>query len=216
MAYSESGNFFRTGSSCHLRFLLIALGIVSTNCILVQQDRFPGIWKLVAECLPYEKDIRSNFLSLMENGKEGNKQDVLLKLNRDGTFRQCNEDLKEGRWISGKWELKEEQKVLLAFNRQYYGPRFDLLLQGDFFCSEGQLKVAGNVQKGKFMYPQKHPSFFESTLIDEEVLGKFTLQQVISTSSMVKETGSEETNVDSALAFDERQGDDDSLDSIFE
>jgi hypothetical protein len=137
----------------------------------------------------------------MENDKEGNEQDVLLKLNRDGTFRQCNEDCEEGRWISGKWELKEEQKLFLAFNRQYYGPRFDLLLQGDFFYSKGQLKVAGNVQKGKFMYPQKHPSFFESTLIDEEVLGKFTLQQAISTSSIVKETGSEETKLDSENQF---------------
>lgn len=181
-----------------LHLIFVALYFVATNGMLVQRERFPGVWKLFADCLPYEKDIRSKLLSLMDTDKEGDGQDALLKLNPDGTFRQCSEDYKEGRWISGKWKLKEGQppQLLLAFNRQYYGPRFDLLLEGDSFCSERQLEVTGTVQKGKFMYPQKHPSFFENMLIDVEVLGQFSLQQVISTSSVVKETEPEEVELD--------------------
>jgi hypothetical protein len=81
----------------------------------------PGIWKLTTDSLPYEFDIRSRLDKIIvsndndenENNEEdpNNNDDVadvtiLLKLNQDGTFRQCDEGYKEGRWVTGRWKLQ--------------------------------------------------------------------------------------------------------------
>eukprot|EP00980_Cylindrotheca_fusiformis_P029285 scaffold22850_cov179-Cylindrotheca_fusiformis.AAC.2 len=196
VARSKPGKPFESRSPRYLGLPFVVLCVATTNAMLVQRERFHGVWKLVTDCLPYERDIRSRLLGLLENDKE-NDQEFLLKLNPDGTFKQCNENYKEGKWISGNWELKEgkQQQLLLAFNRQYFGPRCDLMLQGESVSSDGQLAVDGNVQMGKFMYPAKHPRFFEATLVNKELLGQFTMQQVISTRSIMgRTTESEETN----------------------
>jgi hypothetical protein len=169
-----------------LWFLLPALFLVSTNCFSLQRRRFSGIWKLVADCLPFEQDIRSKLLGLVNEDEQGNDYDIILKLNPDGTFKQCNEGYREGRWISGKWELVEDTHLILGFNRQYYGPSFDVLLQGEEFSTEGKLNINGTVEKGKFIYPINHPSFFEHSLTSKEILGLFQLQQVIATNSVQK------------------------------
>ena len=103
------------------------------------QQRVPGIWKLTGT-LPFEPDIRSRLQGLVEN--ENNKDNdskspILLKLNQDGTFKQCDEGYTEGKWISGNWQLVEDlstksnsHKLVLAMNRQYYGPQFDVVLDG--------------------------------------------------------------------------------------
>ena len=91
--------------------------------------RLPGIWKLTSNALPYEQDIRSKLKGLMPDEQQ---EDILIKLNPDGSFKQCNEGYTEGRWLSGKWELSEESNTLmLAMRRQYFGPRFDVLLEGN-------------------------------------------------------------------------------------
>ena len=93
----------------------------------IHRQTMPGIWKLTTDSLPYEHDIRSrldNRIASNESNAEkkninnnnvnkpnSNNDDVagatiLLKLNQDGTFRQCDEGYQEGRWVAGRWKLK--------------------------------------------------------------------------------------------------------------
>jgi hypothetical protein len=51
--------------------------------------------------------------------------------------------------------------------------------------ADGQLRIDGQVQKGKFMYPQTHPAFFDQPMINREPLGPFILEQTLSTNSIV-------------------------------
>lgn len=130
--------------------------------------------------MPFEPDIRSKLKGMLY---ETSPEEVLIKLNPDGSFKQCNEGYTEGRWLTGRWEVNDQKVLVLALRRQYYGPQFDVLLEGRI-DENPSLKVQGKVQKGKFMYPQKHPSFFESPLVDQETIGSFTLEQSIATFSV--------------------------------
>ncbi len=123
------------------------------------EEGIPGIWKLNTDSLPYELDIRSkldrSFSNDNNNNNKNNNNDsydnrdsILFKLNKDGTFKQCDEGYREGRWMTGRWKLqlqtaKEQPKnptannnpkilswlLILAMNRQYFGPPFDVLLE---------------------------------------------------------------------------------------
>ena len=154
----------------------------------------PGIWRLISSSLPYEQDIKSKLLNILE---ETTSEEILIKLNSDGSFRQCNEGYIEGRWMSGRWEESKDEpnsKVVFAFRRQYFGPRFDVILDGKLGKSteSGSLEITGTVKKGKFMYPFKHPTFFENIiLVNETSLGSFVLEQQISSSSILPETKEE-------------------------
>lgn len=160
----------------HLCFIILVFFVVSTNCFPLEKSRLPGIWKLVV--------ADQQVLSLVTDKNKDNDYEIIIKLNPDGTFKQCNEGYREGRWMSGRWKLTEGERLLLAMSRQYFGPSFDICLQGMGETRQGQLKVNGKVEKGKFMYPPNHPSFFDNTLIQNELLGSFTLEQVISTHSV--------------------------------
>jgi hypothetical protein len=163
------------------RIFVIAALIVSTNSFSLERRRFPGIWKLTSKSLPFEQDIRSKLNGLLSDGP---KEEILIKLNPDGSFKQCNEGFTGGRWMSGHWKLSEEKTLILAMRRQYYGPQFDVMLEGNI-QEEGQLKVEGQVRKGRFMYPQTHPSFFDKPLVNQEPLGPFTLEQSLATNSIL-------------------------------
>jgi hypothetical protein len=163
------------------RSLLIAALILAVQSFAVEKRKLPGIWRLVSNSLPYEQDIRSKLKGLLP---EEYKEEILIKLNPDGTFKQCNEGCKEGSWISGRWKLSDEKRLILAMNRQYYGPQFDVLLEGRIAQDE-QLTVQGQVQKGKFKYPKQHPSFFDQPLANQESLGLFTLEQYLSTYTLM-------------------------------
>jgi hypothetical protein len=185
--------------------------------------RVPGIWKLQIESLPiWEPDIRSQLQGLLSNGnaKSCCDSEILLKLNPDGTFKQCNEGYVEGKWISGNWKLimsddmnqnngnnTVRSKLILAFNRQYYGPQFDLVLEG---CLQGEnhkhggimgeecpqeshlaltrqpLSLQGSVRKGKYLHPRGHTSFFDPPfLASPETIGPFHMQQSFSSYSIL-------------------------------
>ena len=122
----------------------------------IRQRVLPGIWKLTTASLPYELDIRSKLDKRFstESGTNDESGDaILLKLNDDGTFKQCNEGYREGRWVTGRWKAQVVEKedgntpddnssssssksksnkcvlLLLAMNRQYFGPPYDVLLE---------------------------------------------------------------------------------------
>ncbi|KAG7374675.1 hypothetical protein IV203_013770 [Nitzschia inconspicua] len=195
-----------------LSFLLLLLLCYHTSLSFSPElsQRLPGIWKLRTESLPNVPDIRSRLQRLLagdKNQKQNTNKDVeiLLKLNPDGTFKQCNEGYKEGKWISGIWRLMDDSsssngtKVVLAMNRQYFGPQFDLVLEGclRYYDDGGQtfngnaepggetnrlLALLGNVQKGKYLHPRGHPSFS-----NREIVGQFHMEQSLSTYSILGE-----------------------------
>lgn len=215
----------------------------------------PGIWKLTTNSLPYELDIRSKLnkrFSSSEVTVDRNDDEILLKLNKDGTFRQCDEGYREGRRVTGRWKAQwiksegdrattdgpqdKEIVLLLAMNRQYFGPTYDVLLEarsvlfkssttesvmkrdenGEFADLDEKKKNTsleesvrlwkGSVQKGKFLRssPGRHPfdadedSFVEdssrhttsSVLMNPEFLGKFSLEQALTATSIIR--GSEQ------------------------
>ena len=164
-----------------LFLLILTTVMVSTACLSLERRLFPGIWKLTSTSLPYEQDIRSKLKGLLP---EEPKDEILIKLNPDGSFKQCNEGYNEGRWMSGTWEVSEGSKLFLAMNRQYFGPRFDVLLEG-VVKADDRLKAHGTICKGKFFYPRTHPSFFDQPLASREPLGPFTLEQSIATQTVV-------------------------------
>ena len=178
----------------------------------ISREGLPGIWKLYlsdgiyplvppqteedlfrARLLAQEQEGNSKALEQLNDGDE-----ILLKLNPDGTFRQCSEGYREGCWISGRWKLKSGGKLLLAFDRQYYGPRSDLLLQGSLwhppsegFTSENRtldstLSFVGDVFAGKFCYPKQHPAFFDEpiALSMKNQTGNFSLIRAVAAFSV--------------------------------
>ncbi|KAG7349168.1 hypothetical protein IV203_011765 [Nitzschia inconspicua] len=201
-----------------LIFLLLLLLCYHTSLSFSPElsRRLPGIWKLRTESLPYAPDIRSRLQRLLAGGNNQKQNanidvEILLKLNPDGTFKQCNEGYKEGKWISGIWRLMDDSsssngtKVVLAMNRQYFGPQFDLVLEGclRYYDDGGQtvngnaepggktnrpLALLGNVQKGKYLHPRGHPSFFDPPfLANREIVGPFHMEQSLSTYSILGE-----------------------------
>jgi hypothetical protein len=167
-----------------LGLVVLLLTWVSTGSISVPRRKLPGIWKLKSDSLPYEQDIRSKLKGIID----GKPSDILIKINPDGSFRQCNEGYHEGRWLVGQWTINHDQEILLALRRQYYGPQFDVLLRGKVNHGTTSPMVKGNVLKGKFMYQQTHPSFFDTPMVNPECLGSFTLEQSLSTSSIAPVT----------------------------
>jgi len=128
------------------------------------QRMIPGIWKLTTDSLPYELDIRSKLNKRFSHesrenvGNDGNCDEILLKLNNDGTFKQCDEGYREGRWVTGRWKVEmidQEDKntvkcqrkqnsmcvlLRLAMNRQYFGPPYDVLLEAKSILRDGATK----------------------------------------------------------------------------
>jgi len=173
----------RIKSTFRLFLFLLAADAVQC-CSVNDKANLHGIWALKCDCLPYEQDIRSKLLGLVANKNEVTVDGILIKINPDGTFKQCNEEYKEGRWISGKWEVGKNS-VFLAFRRQYYGPPVDVLLRVNKLQTwEQRLQMSGVIQTGKFALPQNHPDFFQHLIPSGEVLGPFTMNQILSTKSL--------------------------------
>ena len=160
--------------------LLAVGGLFTVQAFSLERRRLPGIWRLRSDSLPYEADVRSKLTGLLYDKPP---EEVLIKLNPDGSFKQCNEGYNEGRWLAGRWAVNDQERLVLAMRRQYFGPQFDVLLEGNI-QETSRLKVEGDVQKGKFMYHAKHPSFFDAPLVNSEALGRFTLEQLVATSAL--------------------------------
>lgn len=196
----------------------------------------PGIWKLNIFFEPPTQEDRGMKIveTLKGNNKQPQKQEVLLKIQEDGSFRQCDEEYAEGYWISGRWKLKNEKSqqltsanLILAIDRRYFGPAHDKLLTGSFnrqpekqeekiLSSVGSrdskknvsenliqdtkgknankednqiLCVTGKILIGKFMYPKRHPSFFEDPILaNAKESGTFTLQQELTFFKIISKT----------------------------
>ena len=194
--------------------LVISIPLLTAFSLQVKQRLF-GIWKLTTDCLPYETtDIRSKLkgLVLPESSPSGADGAILLKLNPDGTFKQCNEGYQEGRWITGRWKVLQEvvatspsdkdssetrssqTKLFLAMNRQYYGPQFDIVLEGMLDVDSpnetvsSSLTINGTVHQGKYLHPPTHPAFFEPPyLANSKALGPCRLEQAIASQSIIKD-----------------------------
>lgn len=139
-----------------------------------------GIWKLASNALPHRQPT---ILDCAETGgaslsppptAQQTNAEILLKLNSDGTFLQCNEGYTEGSWMTGRWALVDEG-LSFALNRQYYGPPFDIALDGDLRREQGALTSSGSVCKGKFVLPRTDSKFFQEGLQEAEPLGSFRL-----------------------------------------
>jgi hypothetical protein len=143
----------------------------------------PGIWKLETSSLPRcgpsivprdpGRDPRTPGRSA-----DTTNDHVLFNVNRDGSFRQCNEGYTEGAWMMGKWAFVGRDRLRFALNRQYYGPAYDLALEGELQSGEnGELVVVGKVFKGRVALPSSDPNYFRDGLSDAQVLGPFHLVQ---------------------------------------
>ena len=163
------------------------------NLRKLTEQSIPGIWKLTTDALPYEPDIRSKLNQRFSRENENNNAEtILLKLNQDGTFKQCDEGYREGRWMTGRWKLqllectseKSDNDVadasqqpsvkafswllLLAMNRQYFGPPYDVLLEaianttsasvGGSETDSGSTIVTGKEESASETEPQTKPS----------------------------------------------------------
>lgn len=156
-------------------------------------SRLAGIWKLATKQLPRpEPTIVERALGKTPVTTTKSQTVVWLKLNPDGTFRQCNEGYVEGVWISGRWALIDENssssnnnRLKFVLNRNYYGPRYDITLEGKLLQREpnGLLIVTGNVCKGKISLPRSDPNFFRNALDNQQILGPFRLERTIATST---------------------------------
>lgn len=170
-------------------FLAIStFAAVSSGLSLVDtRHQIPGIWKLFLDVdnLRLTSDsqdmarVRQKLTKKFElqfptSIDKRQPTEILLRLNFDGTFRQCSEDYTEGCWMSGRWNVRychnlddPSVNLLLALDRQYYGPRHDILSEGAVLpVSENARMLAptsttshGLVSIGNFMYPKNHPCF---------------------------------------------------------
>ncbi len=154
-------------------------------------QNIPGIWKLTTNSLPYELDIRSQLDKRFSNDNQNESSEcILLRLNEDGTFKQCDEGYKEGRWLKGRWKLQLEELstqeeddgngnaavsdtkeqstandkknsatfswlLMLAMNRQYFGPSFDVLLEATTKSTTMASRSTEN-EKSETSNTQKH------------------------------------------------------------
>jgi hypothetical protein len=140
-----------------------------------------GIWKLVSNALPHRQPTildcapKHGSASLSRSAAKTTRDEILLKINSDGTFLQCNEGYTEGSWIAGRWALVDDRRLTFAFNRQYYGPPFDIALDGNLRRERGALISSGRVCKGKFVLPRADSNFFQEGLQEAEALGSFRL-----------------------------------------
>lgn len=140
-----------------------------------------GIWKLETKALPEpEPTIVERALGRKKFRGDTERRILLLKLNQDGSFRQCDEGYVEGSWLSGRWVVDEE-KLKFALNRQYYGPPFDIAMEGTLIRHEndGCLFANGVVSKGKWTLARSDPTFFDKGLENVEILGPFRLTQSV-------------------------------------
>ena len=185
---------------------------------------------------PNQKNINDKKKeNLLKNDNEIQErcEEALIKMHQDGSFRQCDEGYQEGKWISGRWKLMESNGkpksphrsgsssstsqamalVLIALDRQYFGPAHDTLLKGEILNKNEKpevenakdndkdknskdcnniLVVNGNSSIGKFEKSKTDPSFFEDSILESfDVTGTFQLMQILSFSKMI---GPDDTN----------------------
>lgn len=191
------------------RLFLLLLILHWSSSFSIDKTAIPGIWKMFINATTFSAAKRAFDSGLqpthnreattgrLEESMFGDAKEILLKINPDGSFRECSEGYQEGRWISGMWKVRfTDQKILFACDRQYYGPRIDSLLEGTFQKAESgtdSITIEGDVYAGKFMYPKHHSAFFDEPLAIKNMTGRFSMHQVVSTTSVLGRSSSLET-----------------------
>lgn len=162
-------------------FLLVAL-FSRVDTFSVDPKRMAGIWRFSSNILPYQRPTIQRQEPLNE---------TLLRLSQDGSFRECREGYVEGCWMTGRWHLWNEtstrQRLSLALDRQYFGPRHDTYMTGELVKNEVKVSVrVGQVYQGIFRNPKNLPAFFHDKPIleDSREVGYFTMSQSLSTFSL--------------------------------
>ena len=118
---------------------------------------------------------------------------IVLKLNADGTFRQCNEVYVEGARIVGKWSMMDDERIKFILYRQYYGPAYDIMMEGRVVTVPSQrratettpdddatnrrfwMMIRGNVCKGRVVGSCGDTNFFRDGFRDVEPFGHFQM-----------------------------------------
>ena len=186
-----------------LVYTILVVVLPQLTALVLERKRLPGIWKLIIA----DRQVQDTLgLYYAGSAKDDEQEDILLKLNSDGSFRQCNEGYVEGRWMRGCWKCVDNQELLLAMDRQYYGKPRDTLLAGkqlqhlDEKDIPTQMIIQGQIHTGKFMYPKNHPAFFDSpVLMQQQTVGTFRLHQVLS--SFALNDGEQEENEETSLPY---------------
>ncbi|CAB9521163.1 expressed unknown protein [Seminavis robusta] len=202
------------------------------------RKRLPGIWRLRIQEkqkeIPKRRRIVDDLIQA-SNNKETQLQEILLKLNKDGSFRQCDEGYEEGKWMSGRWGVRtvlqddanknETTNFYLAVDRQYFGPPYDSLFIGEILGegdktssnkngnnngNETTMSVQGSIRIGKFQMPKTDPSFFDKDPIvtNGNATGSFVLQQMLSFALLLSK--------EECMNGDSNDGNDNSADSFWD
>ena len=145
--------------------------ILAVHSFSVERKHLTGIWKLKLEN-PSVLGTKS-------------AKDILLKIQEDGSFLQCEDDDggKNGNWLHGCWEFQDSE-LKLAVDRQCSSSSSnsrDILLSGNLISEETLAVKQGKVNTGKFMYPQdvKFWRDFDNVMAASESCGSFSLQQTM-------------------------------------
>jgi hypothetical protein len=190
------------------------------------RNRLPGVWKLtlldgsvdsfnltvddnLVQTKQQQQPNNSNNNNNNNNNNNVEANEILLKIQANGRFRQCDEGYQEGRWLSGRWQLLNHSSTVspcngnrttlcLALDRQYFGPPHDRLMMGALTTTSEKeysrlqqedsphaisgLSFRGSIQMGRFNSSKKDPAFFETEpllISSETATGSFVLEQVL-------------------------------------
>jgi len=154
---------------------------VLANSFSVNRSHVSGIWKLKLLENPSALDVRRG-------------EEILLKLQDDGFFLQCNNNNNDNdndnektiyvdrKPLFGCWEY-QDYELKLALDRRCSIKTGDVLLTGRIQGEDLTIKN-GIVETGKFMYSQEvHHKFwrdFDNVMAMSETTGTFSLRQTMS------------------------------------
>lgn len=171
-----------------LSFLLLSVSRIhawtnspawSGDDILLNNDSLVGVWSLTSTTPLVQVPPKS----LFNRQHHQDEYSALVHLNHCGNFQQCRKDddegYTEGAWISGKWwTMNSNNVIVLALNRQYYGPNFDIILRGQLVRDgETTVTIYGTISHAKFVLPKNHQDFGDRGVINTVRLGNFVLKQ---------------------------------------
>ena len=162
----------------------------------IHRQALAGVWKVVSQPPPPLKEftVRPQKQSRMA------PPPLVLHLCEDGSFQQYHNDDEqdesrfdlqafcETRWtqvVAGIWDYRDGKLLLAADRKAAQSPAVvdDALLEGRVThgsTNETLTVPLGHVQIGRFMYPKKHPSFFEQPMFrPERQPASFQLRQVL-------------------------------------
>lgn len=171
-------------SALLLVFASLSLVELVQSFSVIERKHLCGIWKLELE----------NLSALGTKTRENN---VLIKIQDDGTFLQCNDDDDDGNWINGCWEFQGSE-LKLALDRKCSPSSRDILLSGNIISGKSGSSLTvqdGKVHSGKFMYPPDNNFWrdFDNVMAASESSSSFSLHQTMGFHRMMTASTSSES-----------------------